>query len=140
ADVAKYLKDVTPPDLVISTRPRDGTLAGLPTWFAAHAPSRLRPTPFGSGQITETITIHPMRSKWQFGDGTAVTRTATATARHTYLRGGHRRGRLTTRWGATYTISYAGGSYGPYHATGTLVRRQRFSMPVHTSRPVLVSH
>ncbi len=140
ADVANYLRDVTPPDLVIDTRPRLSTLAGLLTKFRAHLPAQLRPAPFGGGGITETITIAPIQSNWSWGDGDAtgwVTTTATRT--HRYIAGGDEHGSLTTRWGATYTITFEGVTLGPYDAVGQLTRQQAFVLPVHTSTPHLVS-
>lgn len=140
ADVARYLKDVTPPDLVISTRPRGSTLAGLPTRFRATTPAQLRPTPFGDGVITETIRIAPTRNDWTWGDGGTTGWVATAPIQvHRYLAGGVARGGLTTRWGATYTITFQGITLGPYDADGQLTRRQAFGLPVRTSTPHLVS-
>jgi hypothetical protein len=140
ADVTRYLRNVTPPDLVISTRPRLATLAGLSTRFQARTPTRLRPAPFGDGEITETITIAPLRSDWRWGDGDSSGWVATTpTQSHRYLAGGVERGGLTTRWGATYTITFEGVTLGPYDAVGRLTRQQSFRLPVHTSTPHLVS-
>jgi hypothetical protein len=139
-DVLRYLRDVTPPNLVITTQPRQATLAGLPTRFRAAPPARLRPTPFGSGEVTETITIAPIRSNWRWGDGDATGWVATApTQTHRYLAGGVEHGGLTTQWGATYTITFEGVTLGPYDATGRLSRQQGFRLPVHISTPHLTS-
>lgn len=43
------------------------------------------------------------------------------------------------RWGATYTVSYDGQTFGPYDATGRLSERETFLEHVATSSPVLVS-
>jgi hypothetical protein len=141
ADVRNYLRDVTPPGLVIHTQPRVATLAGLPTKFRATAPAALRPAPFGGGGITETITIAPVRSNWRWGDGDATGWVATApTQTHRYIAGGIEHGGLTTQWGATYTITFEGATFGPYAANGRLTRQQAFRLPVHTSTPHLTSH
>jgi hypothetical protein len=139
-DVLRYLRDVTPPNLVITTQPRQATLAGLPTRFRAAPPAQLRPAPFGNGEVTETITIAPIRSNWLWGDGYATGWVATApTQTHRYLAGGVEHGGLTTQWGATYTITFEGVTLGPYDATGRLTRQQAFRLPVHTSTPHLTS-
>jgi hypothetical protein len=139
-DVQRYLHDVTPPDLVISTQPRVATLAGLRTLFQAKPPEALRPAPFGGGEVTETITIAPIRSNWSWGDGDATGWVATSpTQTHRYVSGGVEHGGLTTQWGATYTISFEGATFGPYDATGRLTKQQAFRLPVHTSTPHLVS-
>jgi hypothetical protein len=130
-----------PPDLIVATRPRAATLAGLPTYFRARPPASLRPAPFGGPDITETITIAATRADWRWGDGSASGWTsAGSTHRHSYLHGGTAPGRLRTRWDATYTITYAGQTFGPYHAKGHLMKRQTFTLPVRTSSPTLVSH
>jgi hypothetical protein len=139
-DVRRYLHDVVPPDLVIQTQPRVATLAGLPTMFSATTPATLRPTPFGGGEITETITIAPIRSNWRWGDGDATGWVATApTQTHRYIAGGIEHGGLTTQWGATYTITFEGATFGPYDANGRLTKQQAFRLPVHTSTPHLTS-
>lgn len=140
ADVARYLRDVTPPDLVITTKPETATLAGLPTYFRARPPADLAPAPFGGAGITETITIAPSQVDWRWGDGRASGWVATSrTLRHTYGHGTVAHGQATTRWDATYTITYAGHTYGPFDATGRLTKSQAFRLPVRTSSPVLVS-
>lgn len=139
ADVARYLDDLTPPDLVVATRPRDATLAGLLTYFKARPPA-LPPSRFGGPTVTETITIRPVQLRWWWGDGDASPwLPAAATASHTYLAGGLTDGSLETRWHATYTVSYAGLTLGPYDADREITERQRFRLPVHTSNPTLVS-
>jgi hypothetical protein len=139
-DVERYLRNVTPPDLVITTQPRQSTLAGLPTRFRAAPPARLRPAPFGGAEVRETITIAPIRNDWRWGDGDATGWVATApTQTHRYIAGGIERGGLTTQWGATYTITFEGVTLGPYDATGRLTRHQGFRLPVHTSQPHLTS-
>jgi hypothetical protein len=139
-DVQRYLRDVTPPDLVIRTQPRLATLAGLTTRFQATTPARLHPAQFGGGEITETITIAPIRSDWRWGDGDATGWVETAPMQtHRYISAGIEHGGLTTRWGATYTITFEGATFGPYDATGQLTRVQPFRLPVHTSTPHLTS-
>lgn len=142
-DVDRYLKNVTPPDLTIRFDP--GTsLAGLPTKVSAEPPGSLRPAPFGGRGVTETITVSPAREQWQWGDGTATAFTPTAAglieARHTYASGGHLVAQVATTWGATYTITFQGRTFGPYDAAGTLSRTQARAVTVATSTPVLVSH
>jgi hypothetical protein len=140
ADVARYLRTVTPPDLEIATRPATATLAGLPTYFRARRPGGLAPVPFGGPEITETITITPERLAWRWGDHAASGWIAAGeTVRHTYGRGTVAHGRLTVEWTATYTITYAGATYGPFDATGRITSPQPFRLPVRTSSPVLVS-
>jgi hypothetical protein len=143
ADVERYLKNVRPPDLDVRLDPRT-SLAGLATRVRAALPRSFQPAPFGGSEVHETITLHPSRETWTWGDG------ATATLRpgpsgdvatsHTYGSGGHLSAAVTTTWGATYTISYHGATFGPYDATGTLTRRQSTPLTVVTSTPVLVSH
>lgn len=140
ADVERYLRDLTPPDLDVSTEPSGATLAGLATFFTAATPATLRPVPFGNGELTETITLTPTRTNWIWGDGSRSGWLAgSSSAVHSYLRGGVARLRLGARWGATYTIGYQGETFGPYDATGQLVRVQRLALPVDTSAPALVS-
>jgi hypothetical protein len=140
AQVEQYLQDVVPPDLVITTRPNTATLAGLLTYFSARPPAALEPAPFGGPDVTETITIAPIELNWQWGDGAASGWTAAdSTVTHTYVHGGRMNGALVARWGATYTLTYQGQSFGPYNATGQLTKQQAFSLPVHTSSPTLVS-
>jgi hypothetical protein len=141
ADVQRYLKNVIPPGLDITTRPKTATLAGLATYFSARPPATLKPVPFGGPEITETITIAPSKADWRWGDSEASGWTkAASTLTHSYIHGGSAHGDLTTRWGATYTITYGGQTFGPYDATGHLTKRQAFTLPVHTSSPTLVSH
>jgi hypothetical protein len=140
ANIARYLKEVVPPDLTITTRPKAATLAGLPTYFSVRPPAGLRPTALTGDGITETITIAPGTADWHWGDGSRSGRTPnTATLTHSYPMGGVMRGAVTTRWSATYTITYAGLTVGPYDATGQLSKRQTFRLPVRTSNPILVS-
>jgi hypothetical protein len=139
-DVARYLKNVIPPDLVIVTEPATATLAGLPTHFRARPPTRLVPVPFGGDGITETITIVAATVDWRWGDREASGWVPAGRAlRHTYHRGAVAHGRLTTRWDATYTITYGGDTFGPFDAKGRVVKSQPFRLAVRTSSPVLVS-
>lgn len=140
ADVDRYLKDVRPPRLIIRTSPRGETLAGLPTYFTAVSPHQA-PRPFGGPQVSEAITIAASRTYWTWGDGQSSGWTAVSTRQtHRYVHGGIAHGRLTAIWGATYTITFDGATYGPYDATGQLTRSQDFTLPVDTSSPRLVSH
>jgi hypothetical protein len=139
-DVARYLRDVSPPDLTLLTRPAGATLAGLATYFSAALPGGLRPATLGGRGIRETITLTPTRTRWRWGDGSVPTlRPAPGEVTHTYRHGGAASIRLTTRWGATYTISYQGRTFGPYQAVGRLVEQQSLRLPVLVSVPVLVS-
>ena len=143
ADVNRYLKNVTPPDLRITFDP--GTsLAGLATKVTAAPPNSLKPAPFGGPAVTETITIRPTKESFAWGDGTSANLTAkadgTARTTHTYTSGGHQVSAIRTTWGASYTIAYGGRTFGPYRATGTLTKLQRRALTVVTSTPVLVSH
>lgn len=138
-DVGRYLDNVRLPDLLITTAPRRATLAGLPTRFNT-APPNLRPAPFGGPDVTEVITISPVQTRWDWGAGSGSDWVATGTAvSHTYLNGGVASGSLSARWHATYTIGYVGRTFGPYDADRNLIRAQTFTLPVHTSSPVLVS-
>jgi hypothetical protein len=146
-DVQQYLKDVKPPDLALHVAPPKGIPAGLPAYFWVRAPADLTPTPFGNGQITETITIAPQRYDWTWGDGQISGWTTdagapypTGTLTHTYVHADHYSGHVVTEWGATYTIAVAGQTFGPYDATGTLTRTQPFSTVVLRARSTLVSH
>ncbi|MBV9097825.1 MAG: hypothetical protein JO079_07190 [Frankiaceae bacterium] len=147
ADVARYLRDVTPPDLVLITSPPRGTLVSLPTYFAVRPPPILQPAPFGGPQVHETITLTPSAYAWSWGDGTASDWTTDAgdryprgTLTHRYTQSGTAHGTLTTRWGGTYTITVAGRSFGPYDAIGTVTHEQPFALAVYTARSQLVSH
>jgi hypothetical protein len=141
AAVDRYLRNVVPPDLAITTRPSLATLAGLATYFTAATPASMHPTRFGGPTITERITIAPSRADWHWGDSeVSGWAPVTARLRHSYARGGTAHGRLLARWGATYTISYQGRTFGPYDATGHVTKEQDFVLPVDTSSPTLVSH
>ena len=147
ADVARYLRDVTPPDLVLTTSPPRGTLVNLPTYFAVRPPLTLKPAPFGGPLVHETITLMPSAYAWSWGDGTASDWTTDAgdtyprgTLVHRYPQSGTARGSLTTRWGGTYTITVAGRTFGPYDALGTVTHEQAFALAVYTARSQLVSH
>jgi hypothetical protein len=150
ADVARYLKDVTPPALVLRSQPPREAIAGLPAYFMVRSPTDLRPTQLnGSAQdIVETITIAPLHYVWSWGDGSSDLQTDDAGApypdghvTHTYASGGTVHGSVTTQWGATYTITTAGQTFGPYDATGGVVPRiQPFTLPVATAHSHLVSH
>ena len=143
ADVDRYLKNVRPPGLAVHLDP--GTsLAGLATKVRAGPPGSLRPTPFGGPTVTETITLHPATEMWRWGDGQSDTLTpdkaGVIATSHTYGAGGHLRTDVTTTWGATYTVTYQGATFGPYDAIGTLTRTQSAPLTVVTSNPVLISH
>lgn len=141
ADVARYLKNVTPPDLRLTSRPRQATLAGLRTYFTTATPTSLHPRLFGGPDVHETIKLLPQQAAWDWGDGDSTGWIdALTTQTHRYNHGGVARGSLQTRWGASYTVTYQGLTFGPYDATGRLTKRQTFTLPVRTSRPVLVSH
>ncbi len=142
-NVERYLKDVTPPPLRVTLDPST-SLAGLATKVTAGPPASLRPRPFGGSGVTETITIAPARELWRWGDGTSATfapgKDGMIHAAHTYSSGGHVHADVSTTWGATYTITYQGQTFGPYNATGTLTQDQTLPVRVATSTPVLVSH
>lgn len=139
-DVERYLKDVRPPDLRISFDPAT-SLAGLATRVRAQPERALRPVPFGGQGVTETIKLAPVHQTWRWGDGEADTFTnASIRTSHTYTTGGHLTAAVTTTWGATYTLTYQGLTFGPYDATGRLTGRQTRPVTVVTSTPVLVSH
>jgi hypothetical protein len=147
ADVARYLRDVSPPDLVLTTSPPRGTLVTLPTYFSVRPPTTLKPAPFGGPQVRETITLAPSEYAWSWGDGTESGWTTDAgdtyprgTLTHRYAYGGTAHGTLVTRWGGTYTITVAGRTFGPYAALGTVTHRQAFALTVFTARSQLVSH
>jgi len=147
ADVDRYLRNVAPPDLVLTTSPPRGTLVGLPTYFRVRPPETLQPAPFGSPEIRETITLAPSSYAWSWGDGTDSDWTDDAgdiyprgTLTHRYTHGGVAHGTLTTRWGGIYTITVAGRTFGPYQAIGTVTHDQQFTLDVFTARSQLVSH
>lgn len=140
ADIERYLRDVTPPELVITKRPAGPTLTGLPTYFTAAVPAgAATPVAFGSAMVSESITLDPQRVEWEWGDGQASDWAAVGVEqRHRYLEDGQMAGELTTVWAATYTATYDGRTVGPFDATGTVRRTQPFDELVDTSRPVLV--
>jgi hypothetical protein len=150
ADVARYLDNVRPPPLVMQTQPPRRAIAGLPTYFMVRPPTDLEPTTLSSnGQnIVETITIEPLHYTWAWGDGSEDLATDDAgepypagRVTHTYASGGRVHGSLTVQWGAHYTITIAGETYGPYDANGGVVpRTQTFDLVVATAHSHLVSH
>ena len=150
ADVARYLRDVVPPDLVLRTQPPGHALAGLPTYFMVRPPDALRPATLNSGTpgVVETITIAPLSYAWSWGDGSDAFSTDDPGApypdgrvTHTYATGGRMHGGVTTQWGATYTVTVDGQTFGPYDATGGQVPHvQTFTLPVATAHSHLVSH
>ncbi|MDQ1698726.1 MAG: hypothetical protein QOG34_589 [Frankiaceae bacterium] len=147
ADVARYLRDVTPPPMTINTSPPTGTLVGLPTYFKTRPPANLAPAPFGGPDVHETITLAPSAYDWNWGDGESsgwITDPGDTyprgTVTHTYATGTIARGTLTTRWGGSYTITVAGRTFGPYNAIGTVTRTQPYTLTVFTARSQLVSH
>jgi hypothetical protein len=147
ADVQRYLKDVSPPLLDLHVAPPKGIPAGMPAYFWVRPPDNMTPTPFGNGQITETITIAPQRYSWTWGDGAVSGWTTDAggpypdgTLTHTYSKADHYTGQVNTEWGGTYTITVAGQTFGPYAAIGTITKSQPFSTVVLRARSTLVSH
>lgn len=147
ADVDRYLRDVAPPDLVLTTSPPRGTLVSLPTYFQVRPPTGLAPAPFGGPEVHETITLSPSAYQWSWGDGSTGDWMTDAggtyphgTLTHRYTRGGVAAGSVTTRWGGTYTITVAGRTFGPYAALGTVTHEQQFTLAVYTARSQLVSH
>lgn len=147
ADVDRYLKDVVPPALHITVQPSNGVLTNLPAYFQANPAANLQPRNFGGPQVTEAITITPAHYTWDWGDGSAQLTTddpgapyPDGTITHTYDRSAHLVVVLTTEWSATYTITVAGQTLGPYNATGTVHRTQRFPIVVDRARSHLVSH
>jgi hypothetical protein len=146
ADVERYLKDVVPPQMRVTVQPPNGVLSNLPAYFQAQEPAN-QPQPFGGPQVTETITITPAQYTWDWGDGTAPLETddpggpyPDGNVTHTYDRAAHVTVALTTEWSATYTITVAGQTFGPFNATGTVQRTQRFPLVVDRARSHLVSH
>ena len=150
ADVARWLKDVTPPSLVLQSQPPRESLAGLATYFVVRPPGDLHATTLSADPhgIVETITIAPLHYTWSWGDGTDGLSTDDPGApypdgrvTHTYTAAGDFRGTLTAEWGASYTITVDGQTFGPYDATGGLVpHTQTFTVPVTTAHSHLVSH
>jgi hypothetical protein len=141
AVVDRYMKDVTPPDLVITTRPTRITLAGLATYFNAAPPDSLRPVDFGGPTVRETITVVPKQARWDWGDGNSSDwAPADQTTVHRYAAGGDMSGTLHVRWSATYTVTYDGQTFGPYDANGQLTKDQPFRKRVATTEPVLVAN
>jgi hypothetical protein len=147
ADVARYLRDVTPPLLSVHSNPADGVPVRLPAYFFVRPPAGLAPAPFGGPQVRETITIAPQEFAWDWGDGSQSGWTDDAgapypdgTLTHGFARPGRVHGAITARWGGTYTITVAGRTFGPYDAIGTVTRTQPFAMLVLEAHTALVSH
>jgi hypothetical protein len=147
ADVERYLRDVVPPAMTITTSPPTGTLVNLPTYFQIRPPGTLKPAPFGGPEVRETITLEPSAYSWEWGDGSdsgwitdAGAMYPHGTLTHQYSHGGVASGSVTTRWGGRYTITVAGRTFGPYDAIGTVTREQSFTLAVFTARSQLVSH
>ena len=150
ADVARYLDTIRPPPLVMQTQPPQHAIAGLATYFMVRPPNDLQPTTLASNGegIVETITIEPLHYTWSWGDSSDDFATDDAGApyptgqvTHIYASGGRAHGSVTAQWGAHYTITMAGATYGPYDATGGVVpRTQAFDLPIATAHSRLVSH
>jgi hypothetical protein len=145
-DVDRYLKDVVPPTMRIGTQPPSNSLAGVPTYFRVTSPNPA-PQQFGGPAVTETITITPATYTWEWGDGSPALQTKDpggtypdGHVAHTYVHAAHISGTLTTEWSATYTITAAGRTLGPFNATGTVTRPQPFTLTVDRARSHLVSH
>jgi hypothetical protein len=146
-DVQNYLKNVMPPDLVLTTQPPRGALAGLPAYFMVRPPAQLRPHALGSGLVRERITIRPAHFDWSWGDGSADLVTDDPGApypqgrvTHVYRSAGDVRGTLTTQWAATYTVTADGRTFGPFPAIGgTVPHAQTFALTVDTAHSHLVS-
>jgi hypothetical protein len=140
-DVKRYLDNVTPPDLVLGIRPHRATLAGLVTYFRATVPADVAPSAFGGPDVTELITITPTEVRWHWGDHESSNwSTPGDLEAHRYLSGGIATGSVVTRWHATYTVTYAGRTFGPYDADRDITRTQGYRLAVRTSSPTLVSH
>jgi hypothetical protein len=136
----RYLRNARPPNLIVTTQPRSATLAGLRTYFQARTPDSLRPATVSGDGITETTTMSPVSVVWRWADDAAsAVLPVTATTNHTYQASGVTMITLTTRWAATYTVTYQGVTLGPYNAIGQLTATQALSLPVRTSSPTLVS-
>ena len=145
-DVGRYLKDVKPPLMGITTQPPTDALAGIPTFFQVNSPNPA-PEQFGGPAVTETITIKPATYTWVWGDGSPSLQTQDpggpypdGHVTHTYIHAAHVTGTLTTEWSATYTITTAGRTLGPFNATGTVTKTQPFRLTVDRARSHLVSH
>jgi hypothetical protein len=146
ADVDRYLKNVVPPRMRVTVQPPGGVLTGLPAYFQTQSPA-IQPQRFGGPQVVENITVTPAHYTWQWGDGSGSLHTddpggpyPDGHVTHTYDRATHLTVALTTEWSATYTITVAGQTFGPYDATGTVQRTQRFPLVVDRARSHLVSH
>jgi len=147
ADVDRYLKDVVPPQMQVTVQPPNGVLAALPAYFQARPPAQLPPQQFGGPQVIETITITAAHYRWDWGDGTQPLQTddpggpyPDGQVTHTYNRSAHLVAHLTTQWSASYTVTVAGQTFGPYDATGTVQRTQPIRIVVDRARSHLVSH
>jgi hypothetical protein len=147
-DVQRYLHDVIPPRMKLTIQPPSGALAGLPAYFMVRPPAGLTPQRFGNpSAVTEDITITPAHYGWVWGDATAAVHTDDAggkypsgTLTHTYTKAGHVAGTVTTQWTATYTITVAGQTFGPYDASGGAVElTQPFALTVDAAHAHLVS-
>jgi hypothetical protein len=140
SDVSRYLRDVTPPRLEITTRPAGTTLAGLPTFFVDRPPGALLPVTFGDDPVHETITVVPSQVQWSWDGGSGSGWVSPGRPiGHAFDHGGTAIAVLVTRWAASYTVQYQGESFGPYDATGQVIGTQQLRLRVLTSEPVLVS-
>jgi hypothetical protein len=134
----RYVRNVRPPDLLVTTKPRTATLAGLETYFEARAPGSLRPVDVSGDGIVEQVSLAPLDVLWQWGDGSGSGWAAPGSVTsHTYSSGGIVAATLTAHWGATYTITYQGVTLGPFDAVGRLTGTQPLTLAVRTSSPVL---
>jgi hypothetical protein len=123
-DARRYLFEMDPGAATVSVAPRGfSPVVNEVTYFTATG-GGTRTATFGPAGVRLTITATPAYV-WDFGDGTPPYETRspggpypTGDVTHTYRAPGARTVTLTTRWSATFTVTTAQGTFGPYDVGG----------------------
>lgn len=135
ADLARYLKDLRPPQPVIAVQPEERAVTGLATYFAATGAETGNATlnvTTAAGPATLRMDIAASRYVWTFGDGArcetrspggrydggpAAERCDDRVA-HVYAAARDATVTLTATWGGTYTFDVGYGPVGPLAIPG----------------------
>jgi hypothetical protein len=145
-DAARYYRDeVRPNAATISPQPADGPwVVNLNAYFLAQGAAPLERT-FGPAGARMTITATPTYV-WDFGDESAPLETASVggpypdgDVTHVYRSDGRRTVTLTTRWSATFTVTTALGTFGPWDVPGAPIAPSTSrTIPVREARAELI--
>lgn len=146
ADAAqRYRDEVRPNAATIDPQPANGPwVVNLAAYFAASGAQTTTKT-FGPDGARMTITATPTYV-WDFGDGSPPYETTDVggpypdgSVHHVYRTDGTRTVTLTTRWAATFTVTTAFGTYGPWDVPGApIAPTSTRTIQVREGRAVLV--